>query len=274
VAKIIAAPDYKTKVNSAGFDERAELQYVLDSNRKQSSRFYTWFLVLAAIAYLATLVVYAVVLLVREDSKVKFLGIVTPIFILFSDLVIYSLREKPVSVDGKSSTKELEITDVVYSLEFQSFVLLTVRVVLCFEKHYWLIVYSIAYIIVQIVGACDLSYAIFTTAKVMGNEQEDILGLYQEVPLLQAAVRSKSGELNCRFPRSRDPTKASALRFKTTLAMVVHFVIFIAINYISSRQPKYLTSQSITFVNSFGQWVIGVCAICVSIVLTLFIIWR
>ena len=61
-----------------------------------------------------TLIAYLIVVMVREDSSIKYLGITTPIFVILSDLVILSLREKPISVDGKSSVKELEITDVIY----------------------------------------------------------------------------------------------------------------------------------------------------------------
>jgi len=45
-----------------------------------------------------------------------------------------------------------------------------VRLLLCFNVNYWLIVYSFIYVIVQIVGSFDLSYAIFSTTEVMGNE--------------------------------------------------------------------------------------------------------
>ena len=38
--------------------------------------------------------------------------------------------------------------------------------------------------IVNIENCRALSYAIFTTARVLGNEQDDIIGLYAEVPLL------------------------------------------------------------------------------------------
>ena len=142
------------------------------------------FIAIAASAYILTLLAYFVVVMIREDSSIKLVGITTPIFVIFSDLVILSLREKPISVDGKSSVKELEITDVVYDQAFQSFVLLGVRFALCFNKHYWIIVYSVIYLLIQIVASFDLSYAIFTTARVLGNEQDDIIGLYAEVPLL------------------------------------------------------------------------------------------
>jgi hypothetical protein len=63
-------------------------------------------------------------------------------------------------------------------------VLLLIRGALCFFKNYWLLVYSIIYLLIQIIGAFDLSFAIFTTARVVGNEQEEILRIYYQVPLL------------------------------------------------------------------------------------------
>ena len=58
------------------------------------------------------------------------------------------------------------------------------RFSLCFNKQYWVVVYAAIYLMIQIVASFDLSYAVFVSARVMGNEQDDIIGLYGEVPLL------------------------------------------------------------------------------------------
>lgn len=177
------------------------------------------------------MVIYAIVVNIREAEGYKAMGVVIPIFVIFSDLVILSLREKPISVDGKSSVKELEITDIVYDSVFQSFALLLIRFALCFNKYYWLLNFSAIYIFVQLIASFDLSYAIFTTARVMGNEQEEIMRLYSEVPLVQAATRSKSAELHCNFPTQGGGANQVAWRFRTTLAMFLQFLVFAAICY-------------------------------------------
>lgn len=105
---------------------------------------------------------------------------------------------------------------------------------MCFNKNYWVIVYSVIYIFVQIIASFDLSYAIYSTARVMGNEQEQIIKLYNEVPLLQVAVRSKTEELNCKFPREAPEMKEFLMRFRTTFAMLLHLIVFIILNYIAS----------------------------------------
>ena len=170
IAKDIAKPDYKTKIAQPNYDERADLKSTLVLNFKKSGRFFKLYGAIAALFYIITLVVYLVVILAREVNQTKYIGITTPVFLLFSDLVILSLREQPVSVDGKNSVKELQITDIIYSPTFQSFVMVFVRVLLCFFPYIWLIMYSFVYLIVQIVASFDLSYAIFSTTKVLGNE--------------------------------------------------------------------------------------------------------
>lgn len=151
--------------------------------------------------YVATLVVYLVVVLTREEDGLKFIGLTTPVFLIASDCLLLSLREKPLSVDGKSSLKEFKITDLVYSTVFQSFVLLAIRVILCFNKYQWLIMYSAVFLIVQIVASFDLCYAVFPSSQALGNEQEEILSMYKQVPLLQVRVRTQNDELHCDFSK-------------------------------------------------------------------------
>lgn len=118
VAKQIAKPDYKTKIEDPEYNERAELNSTIDMNRKQIEKHFKLYGIIAAFCYILTLVIYLVVIFAREIDSIKHLGIITPVFLLFSDLVILSLRDQPLSIDGKSSTKELEITDVIYSPAF------------------------------------------------------------------------------------------------------------------------------------------------------------
>ena len=94
VAAEIAVPNY----NPA--DDEQKLKAMIDTNLKQSHQYFKLYSSIAILIYIATLVVYGVVVSVREETKIKCLGIVTPIFILFCDLVILSLREKPASIDG------------------------------------------------------------------------------------------------------------------------------------------------------------------------------
>lgn len=222
-----------------------------------------------------TLVVYFSVVFVRENNSYRYTGISTPVFLIFTDLVILSLRERPVSVDGKNSVKELQITDIVYSSTFQSFFLFLVRLLLCFNVEYWLIVYSFIYVIVQIVGSFDLSYAIFSTTEVMGNEQEDILALYKAVPLVQASTKIKMDELHTRFESEPKNLTRVIRRFRTTVCMLLYCGIFIGLNVIASKQPKKLKSATMDMgdKSAMGQEVWGGIAICLSFVITLFIIW-
>ena len=112
VAAEIAVPNY----NPA--DDERKLKAIIDTNLKQSHQYFKLYSSIAILIYIATLVVYGVVVSVREETKIKCLGIVTPIFILFCDLVILSLREKPASIDGQTESKEMQITDVIYSSAF------------------------------------------------------------------------------------------------------------------------------------------------------------
>jgi glucan phosphoethanolaminetransferase (alkaline phosphatase superfamily) len=112
VAAEIAVPNY----NPA--DDEQKLKAMIDTNLKQSNQYFKLYSSIAILIYIATLVVYGVVVSVREETKIKCLGIVTPIFILFCDLVILSLREKPATIDGQTESKEMQITDVIYSSAF------------------------------------------------------------------------------------------------------------------------------------------------------------
>lgn len=94
VATEIAAPNY----NPA--DDERKLKAMIENNLKQSSQYFRLYAVVASLIYIATLVVYAIVVSIREETKIKCLGIVTAIYILSCDLVILSLRDKPVSIDG------------------------------------------------------------------------------------------------------------------------------------------------------------------------------
>ena len=112
VATEIAAPNYNPK------DDQQKLKAITENNLKQSNQYFRLYAVVASLIYIATMVVYGIVVSIREETKIKCLGIVTPIFILSCDLVILSLREKPSSIDGQTQFKESQITDVIYSSAF------------------------------------------------------------------------------------------------------------------------------------------------------------
>jgi len=60
--------------------------------------------------------VYTIILLIREDTQQKGLAFVTPIFLIFCDLVLLSLREKPAPIDSEAA--ETTVYDFVYSTAF------------------------------------------------------------------------------------------------------------------------------------------------------------
>jgi hypothetical protein len=140
-----------------------------------------------------TFAVYTFILLIREDTQQKGLAFVTPIFLIFCDLVILTLREKPTSIESEAA--ETTVYDFLYSTAFQSMVLLAIRCFLCFNKEQWLIQFSMVYVLIQTIAAFDMSHSIFAMAGQIGTDQEQILKLYQQVPLLQAKVRGKIVDL-------------------------------------------------------------------------------
>lgn len=66
------------------------------------------------------------------------------------------------------------------------------------------------------------------------------MSLYQEVPLIQAATRSKVGELHYRFENEPKQFKRIIGRFKTTAVMLVYCLVFVALNIIGSKEPAKL----------------------------------
>ena len=95
--------------------------------------------------------VYLGVFVAKEDNdRIRGLAYLNPVFIFASDVVILSLREQVVHIrpkEGKSS--------FIYSPSFQSLLLLFTRVLLCYNKTYWLMNQALVYFLIQCVCAYD-----------------------------------------------------------------------------------------------------------------------
>ena len=70
----------------------------------------------------------------ETDEDTEGLAYLNPIFIVCTDLVVLSLREQAVKIRNSSDQSSF-----IYSPTFQSIVLLFNRVLLCYNKEYWLI---------------------------------------------------------------------------------------------------------------------------------------
>ena len=101
-------------------------------------------LVIAFTLYLATMGAYVGVFLKKEESNdtIRGLAILNPIFILVSDIVIGSLRQQTVKIRRGSRQS------FIYSNTFQAFILLFNRVLLCYNKEFWLMNQAFVYFLV------------------------------------------------------------------------------------------------------------------------------
>ena len=164
--------------------EQAELDSIVSGLMEGENRFYWWRIAISVIFYVIPMLAFGVVISANEESDLKGLGFQTPIFLMFSDLVIFTLREQSISFKSEDSSTQFFIYDTL----FQSAVLLLTRGLLCFQKEYWLIMYAIIYFVIQIIGAFDFSQTIFIRAEAIRDEQEDIIKIFRMAPLLQAKV--------------------------------------------------------------------------------------
>ena len=161
------------------------------------NRFYWWRIAISVIFYVIPMLAFGIVIKANEEDKLQGLGLQTPIFLLFSDLVIFTLREQ--SISFKSEEEETSAQFFIYDTLFQSAVLLFIRCLLCFQKEYWLIMYAIIYFMIQTIGAFDFSQTIFIRAQAIRDEQEDIIKIFRMAPLLQAKVGHQIPDLKCHF---------------------------------------------------------------------------
>ena len=90
---------------------------------------------IALLLYCASFGLYIGIFWSKEDEvTIQGLAILNPVFILASDIVILSLREQSVKIRVKEEQQPF-----VYSPTFQSLILLLTRVLLCFNREYWLL---------------------------------------------------------------------------------------------------------------------------------------
>lgn len=135
----------------------------------------------------------AIFLAKEEDKTIRGLALLNPIFLLGSDIVIASLRRQAIKVrnNGKGN--------FVYSTTFQALVLLFNRVLLCYNKEYWLCNLALVYFLVQLVCAYDATQTFFLNTKVVRNEQDDIIEILRISPVLSAKVSNTLPELKTNF---------------------------------------------------------------------------
>ena len=120
------------------------------------------------------------------------MGLLNLVFIFFSDIVLLSLREQTIEIQGKESRNFF-----IYDPFFQVITALFVRLILCFIPSYWLMTYSMIFFIIQLISAFDLSQTILINLAVIRDEQKDIMKIYEMAPLLQAKTQSQIPELKC-----------------------------------------------------------------------------
>jgi len=108
-----------------------------------------------------------------------------PIFILVSDIVILSLREQTVKIRAREGRQAF-----IYSPTFQSVILLFLRVLLCYNKDYWLMNQALVYFIVQGICAYDATQTVFLSSENVRDEQNDIIEILRVCPVLQAKVQN------------------------------------------------------------------------------------
>lgn len=139
----------------------------------------------ALILYLVTFGVYTGVFVAKEDSSdgTRGLAYLNPAFILASDFVILSLRAQTINIRKLEAERS-----IIYSPTFQSTVLLFSRVLLCYNKTYWLMNLAIVYFVVQCLCAYDATQTLFLGSESVRNEQDDIVEILRICPILQAKV--------------------------------------------------------------------------------------
>ena len=102
-------------------------------------------LIIATVLYMITMGIYLGVFVAKEDNdKIRGLAYLNPVFILASDIVVLSLREQTVKIRAK----EGKGSSFIYSPSFQSLILLFTRVLLCYNKEYWLMNQAIVYFLI------------------------------------------------------------------------------------------------------------------------------
>ena len=110
------------------------MKEILRTITDEENRYLRTRLLIAGFLYLGTMAAYLGIFLVKEEDKtIRGLALLNPLFLLGSDIVIASLRRQAIKIRKESKG------NFVYSTTFQSIVLLFNRVLLCYNKEYWLI---------------------------------------------------------------------------------------------------------------------------------------
>jgi hypothetical protein len=97
--------------------------------------------------YFLTSVIYSVIIAVRNDYEIKGIGMMNSIFLLFTDLVILSIPDKPVESKSEASW--------IYVEENQALYLIWVRFVLIFRPTYWLEQQGYVFFFTMVIAAVD-----------------------------------------------------------------------------------------------------------------------
>lgn len=132
-------------------EEQNAFKAILAENDESIKKDFKYQVIASAIAYIVPLAIYAAVLLIYQEDEGKGLAVVTPLFIVFSDIVILSLRDLHVT------TIEMRQGSFIYTTTYQSLHLLLVRCVLCFQRKYWLIMQSAIFVASSFAVGYDFS---------------------------------------------------------------------------------------------------------------------
>ena len=152
-------------------------------------------MIVAGVLYLISMGIYLGVFVGKEDDdRIRGLAYLNPAFIFASDIVVISLREQVVQIRPKEGNSSF-----IYSPTFQSLLLLFSRVLLCYNKEYWLMNQALVYFLIQCVCAYDATQTIFLRSESVRAEQQDIVDILRICPVLQAKVQNTLPELKTHF---------------------------------------------------------------------------
>jgi hypothetical protein len=130
--------------------------------------------------YFVTSVIYSVIIAARNDYEIKGIGMMHSIFLLFTDLVILTIPEKPAESKSEASW--------IYDENSQALYLVWVRFVLIFRPTYWLEQQGYVFFFTMIIAAVDTGQAILERTGHFRFMHLDVLRIYHLCPPLKDNV--------------------------------------------------------------------------------------
>ena len=180
------------------------------------------------IAYLVSLIAYAIVIYLYNDEGYELVGAVNVVLLICSDLLIYVYRRH----SGTSSVWLIE------NDQFKVLLLLVIRALLCFFMEYWLIMEASVFFIVTTIVAVYLVNKM--VQKNVELETDDPTCLYYLSPALKAYVSENIKELTFEYTDIENQERYAEAHFirrhATLILWVGYFFIFLIICAASSLE--------------------------------------